>query len=145
MIGLPLVYSLPRVADYIDKSGLKDRVTLIATGGLRHSADVAKALALGAEAVYMAGALKIALGCKYIRECHLGTCPYGIATQTKKLRKRLNVDKAAKRVSNFIQAATHDIETIARICGKDDIHELSRDDLKAINPELSRITGVALA
>jgi len=144
-VGLPLVYSLPRVADYIDKNGLRDRVTLIAAGGLRHSADVAKALALGAEAVYMAGALKIALGCKYIRECHLGTCPYGIATQTKKLRKRLNVDKAAEKVANFIKAATHDIETITRICGKEDIHKLNRVDLKAIDPELSRITGVTLA
>ncbi len=144
-VGLPLVYSLPRVADYIVKKGLRDRVTLIATGGLRHSADAAKALALGAEAVYMAGALKIALGCKYIRECHLGTCPYGIATQTKKPRRRLKVLKSAQRVANFIQAATSDIKTIARICGKDDIHKLSRQDLKAINPELSRITGVDLA
>ena len=75
-VGLPLVYSLPRIANYITNNALGDRITLIATGGLRHSSDVAKALALGAEAVYMAGALKIAMGCKYIRECHLGTCPY---------------------------------------------------------------------
>jgi glutamate synthase domain-containing protein 2 len=144
-VGLPLVYSLPRVANYIEKNGLGERITLIATGGLRHSADIAKALALGAEAVYMAGALKIAMGCKYIRECHLGTCPYGIATQTKALRKRLDVDLAAQRVANFISAATEEIKTFARICGKGDIHKLDKNDLKAINPELARITGVKLA
>lgn len=144
-VGLPLVYSLPRVANYIEKNGLGERITLIATGGLRHSADVAKALALGAEAVYMAGALKIAMGCKYIRECHLGTCPYGIATQTKALRKRLDVDLAAQRVTNFISAATEELKTFARICGKGDIHKLDKNDLKAINPELARITGVELA
>jgi len=144
-VGLPLVYSLPRVANYIEKNGLRGRITLIATGGLRHSADVSKALALGAEAVYMAGALKIAMGCKYIRECHLGTCPYGIATQTKVLRKRLDVDLAAQRVANFINAATEELRTFARICGKGDIHKLDKNDLKALNPELARITGVELA
>jgi len=144
-VGLPLVYSLPGVANYIAKNGLGDRITLVATGGLRHSADVAKALALGAEAVYMAGALKIAMGCKYIRECHLGTCPYGIATQTKALRKRLDVDLAAQRVANFIDAATDELRTFARICGKDNIHKLDRNDLKAIHPELARITGVEMA
>ncbi len=144
-VGLPLVYSLPRVANYIEKYGLRERITLIATGGLRHSADVSKALALGAEAVYMAGALKIAMGCKYIRECHLGTCPYGIATQTKVLRKRLDVDLAAHRIANFINAATEELRTFARICGKGDIHKLDKNDLKALNPELARITGVELA
>ena len=144
-VGLPLVYSLPKVADYLYKNGLRERVTLIATGGLRHSGDVAKAIALGAEGVYMAGALKIAMGCKYIRECHLGTCPYGIATQERSLRKRLDVDIAAKRVANFIRAATEEVKTFARICGKDEIHKLDRDDLRAINPEVARITGVEMA
>ncbi|UCE40101.1 MAG: nitronate monooxygenase [Candidatus Aminicenantes bacterium] len=144
-IGLPLVYALPRVVEYIDKNGLREKITLIATGGFRHSADVAKALALGAEAVYMAGALKIAMGCKYIRECHLGTCPYGIATQTKVLRKRLDVDRAAQKIAKFINAATEELRTFARICGKNDIHKLDRKDLRAINPELARVTGVEMA
>jgi glutamate synthase domain-containing protein 2 len=144
-VGLPLVYSLPKVADYLRKNGLNERVTLIATGGLRHSGDVAKAIALGAEAVYMAGALKIAMGCKYIRECHLGTCPYGIATQERSLRKRLDVDIAAQSVVNFIRAATEELKTFTRICGKDEIQKLDRDDLRAINPEVARITGVEMA
>ncbi len=144
-VGLPLVYALPRVADFLAEQDLRRKVTLVATGGLRHSGDIAKALALGAEAVYMAGAMKIALGCKYIRECHLGTCPYGIATQDPNLRARLNVEEKAQQVANFINAATGEIRSVARICGKDNIHDLTKDDLAALDPELSRITGVPLA
>jgi len=144
-VGLPLVFSLPKVANYVQKNGLKDKVTLIATGGLRHASDVAKAISLGAEAVYMAGALKIAMGCKYIRECHLGTCPYGIATQTEKLRCRLDVDVAAQKIANFINAATEEVKSITRICGKKNIHLLDRSDLRSLSPELARITGVELA
>jgi len=144
-VGLPLVYSLPRVADYLTANKLKDKVTLIATGGLRHSGDVAKALALGAEAVYLAGAMKIALGCKYIRACHQGSCPYGIATQDGHLRKRLDVEKGARKAANFINATTEEIKAFARICGKDNIHGLDKGDLVAVDPELARITGVNLA
>jgi len=141
-VGLPLVYSLPRIAEYIERKGLKDRVTLIATGGLRHPGDIAKAIALGAEAVYLAGALKIALGCTYLRKCHEGSCPYGIATQDNKLRKRLNWEEGARKVFNFIHAATDEIKTIARICGKSNVHDLDKTDLVSLDPELSRLTGV---
>jgi glutamate synthase domain-containing protein 2 len=141
-VGLPLIYALPKAAEFIKINQLGDRVTLIAAGGIRHSADAAKALALGAEAVYMAGALKIALGCRYIRECHLGTCPYGIATQNKKLRRRLNVDKGARQVANFIRVTTDEIKNFAGICGKDSIHGLNPNDLASLSPELTRVTGV---
>ena len=141
-IGLPLVYALPRVADFLDNHKLRDKVTLIATGGLRHSGDVAKALALGAEAVYMAGALKCAMGCKYIRECHLGTCPYGIATQDRRLRKKLDVEKSAKSIANFITALTEEIKSIARICGKSSLIQLDKSDLCALNPLIAEITDI---
>lgn len=144
-VGLPLIYSLPRVADFLDRHGLRERVSLIAAGGIRHPADIAKAIALGADGVYMAGALKIALGCTYLRQCHLGNCPYGIATQDGKLRKRLDVKQGAARVANFIGAATEEVISIARICGKLSIHDLNRDDLVSLTPELSRITGIPLA
>jgi glutamate synthase domain-containing protein 2 len=144
-VGLPLIYSLPRAADYLDQHNLRKSVTLIAAGGIRHAGDAAKALALGADAVYMAGALKIALGCRYLRECHLGTCPYGIATQNGKLRRRLNVEEGARRAANFIRATTEETKIITRICGKASIHELNRSDLASLSPELSRITGVSPA
>jgi len=144
-VGLPLIYSLPRISDFLNHHELRDRVTLIAAGGIRHPADIAKAIALGADGVYMAGALKIALGCTYLRQCHLGSCPYGIATQDGKLRKRLDVKKAAVRVANFIKAATEEVKSIARICGKASVHDLNRDDLVSLDQELSRITNIPMA
>jgi len=141
-VGLPLVYALPGVADFLRKNDLSQRVTLIAAGGIRHAGDIAKALALGAEGVYMGGALKIALGCTYLRQCHLGNCPHGIATQNKKLRKRLDVEQGANRIARFINAVTEDVKTVARSCGKDSVHALDRSDLAALHPDLARITGV---
>ncbi len=117
-------------------------MTLIAAGGIRHAGDIAKALALGAEGVYMGGALKIALGCTYLRQCHLGNCPHGIATQDKKLRKRLDVEQGAARIAHFIQATTEEVKSVARSCGRDSVHDLDQTDLAALDPELARITGV---
>ena len=144
-VGLPLIYALPKAADFLKENGLADRVTLVATGGLRHAADVAKALAVGADAVYLGGALKIALGCRYIRKCHEGVCPYGIATQNPELRTRLDVEKGAEKVARFIRAATGELQAICRICGKSGLNELNRNDLVALEPELSRITGIKMA
>lgn len=144
-VGLPLVYTLSKAARFIEENRLKDQVTLIATGGLRHSMDATKAIALGADAVYMGGALKIALGCRYIKECHKGTCPYGIATQDPVLRKRLNVDEKAEAVANFISAATEEIKSIARICGKNNIHKLDRNDLASLTSKMARISDTNLA
>ena len=144
-VGLPLIYALPRVADFLRSKGLSHRVTLIAAGGIRHAGDIAKALALGAEGVYMGSALKVALGCTYLRQCHLGNCPHGIATQNKKLRRRLNVEQGAARIARFIKAATEDVKCVARSCGKDSVHDLDRTDLAALHPELTRITGVESA
>jgi len=143
-VGLPLVYSLPKMADFMETHGMKEDMTLIAAGGLRTGADFAKALALGAEAVYIASAAKIAMGCTYNCPCHTGTCPQGIATHDPKLRKRLNPDKTAVKVANFIKAATEEIADIVRIVGKNDVRRLSKNDLRALDSEIARITGVKL-
>jgi glutamate synthase domain-containing protein 2 len=144
-VGLPLIYSLSKAAQFLQKNDLQDQVTLIATGGLRHGLDVAKTIALGADAVYLGGALKIALGCRYIKDCHKGTCPFGIATQNPRLRTRLDINEKAMHVANFIRAATNEIKAIARICGKNNIHGINKNDLIALTPEMARITGVNLA
>ncbi|XOF35032.1 MAG: glutamate synthase-related protein [Candidatus Electrothrix sp. YB6] len=144
-VGLPLIYSLPKTADFLRREGLTDRVTLIAAGGMRHAGDIAKAIALGAEGVYMGTALKIALGCAYLRQCHLGNCPHGIATQDKRLRKRLDVEQGAAKISSFIIAVTEEVKALTRACGKEAVHTLDRTDLAALQPELARITGVDMA
>jgi glutamate synthase domain-containing protein 2 len=134
------------VADFMEKHGMKEDVTLIAAGGLRTGADFAKALALGANAVYIATAAMIAMGCVYNNcSCHTGMCLRGIATHDPKLRKRLVPDKAAVKVANFIKAATAEIASITRIVGKNNVRLLTKEHLRALEPEISRITGVKLA
>ncbi|MCI5140758.1 MAG: glutamate synthase, partial [Candidatus Electrothrix sp. ATG1] len=88
---------------------------------------------------------KIALGCTYLRQCHLGKCPHGIATQDKKLRKRLDVEQGAARIARFIRATTEEVKSVARCCGKNSVHNLDRTDLAALRPELTRITGIESA
>lgn len=65
--------------------------------------------------------------------------------QDGKLRKRLNIEKSAVKVANFITAATEEVKSIARICGKNALHKLDREDLAALDPELSRITNIQMA
>ncbi|HIE26860.1 TPA: glutamate synthase [Candidatus Poribacteria bacterium] len=144
-IGLPLAYSLPKVADFMVKHRLKEDMTLIAAGGLRTGADFAKAIALGADAVCIASAAKIAMGCTYNCFCHSGRCFRGIATNDPELRQRLKPDEAAVKVANFIKAATEEIANITRIVGKNDVRLLNKDDLRALDSEIARITGVELA
>ena len=99
---LPPVFALYRARKFLDRAG--SRVTLCVTGGFRDSADIAKALALGADAVALATASLIAIGCQQYRVCHTGRCPVGITTQDPELRKRLDVDQSAQRLADFYAA-----------------------------------------
>ncbi len=97
---VPTVYALYRARKYLDS--ISSDISLVITGGLRISADVAKALAMGADAVAVASAALIAAACQQYRICGSGNCPVGIATQDPKLRERLKVDQAAQRVANYL-------------------------------------------
>ena len=137
---VPTVYALHRARKYLDSVG--SDISLVITGGLRVSADFAKAIAMGADAVAVASAGLIAAACQQYRICGNGTCPVGIATQDEKLRARLKVDAAAQRVANFLNVTLKELKTFARITGHEDLHDLSVDDLITISREISEHTNI---
>jgi len=140
--AVPTIYALARARRFLDESGAAG-VSLVATGGLRTSADIAKALALGADAVAVASAALMAAGCQQYRICHTGRCPVGIATQDPELRSRLRIDLSATRLENYLSAITHELRDFARLTGHDDIHALSTDDLRTTSTEIARYTPIA--
>lgn len=137
---VPTVYALYRARKYLDS--VHSDISLVITGGLRVSADVAKALAMGADAVAVASAPLIAAACQQYRICGSGNCPVGIATQDEKLRERLKVDQSAKRVANYLNVTLSELKSFARITGHSSIHDLSVDDLVTINREISEYTNI---
>ena len=140
-VGIPIVAALPRATRFLTEQGVKDQITLIAGGGLRTSADFARCLALGADAVYIGTAALIAINCEQYRACHTGLCPTGVTTHNPSLVKQLNVESGIKRLTNFIATATAEVAELTRIVGKDDVKKLDRSDLVALNKELAEITG----
>ena len=141
--SVPTIYALYRARKYLDS--IKSDIDLVITGGLRVSSDFAKAIAMGADAVAIASAAMVAAACQQYRICGTGMCPVGMATQDEKLRERLHIDAAAKRIENYLTCSANELKTFARITGHDDIHDLSVDDLCTINREISEHTNIAHA
>ncbi len=137
---VPTIYALYRARKYLDS--VHSDISLVITGGLRVSADVAKALAMGADAVAVASAALIAAACQQYRICGSGNCPVGIATQDPELRKRLKVDQSAQRVANYLNVSLSELKTFARITGHACVHDLNVDDLITINREISEFTNI---
>lgn len=140
---VPTVYALYRARKYLDS--VHSDISLVITGGLRVSADIAKALAMGADAVAVASAPLIAAACQQYRICGSGNCPVGIATQNPDLRARLKVEQSAKRVANYLNVTRKELETFARITGHTSVHDLNVDDLVTISREISEFTNIVHA
>ena len=138
--SVPTIYALCRARKYLDS--VNSDISLIITGGLRVSSDVAKALAMGADAVAVASAALIASACQQYRICGTGNCPVGIATQDPKLRERLKTEQAAKRVANYLNVTKEELKTFARITGHASVHDLNVCDLVTINREISEFTNI---
>ncbi len=141
-VGIPIFTALPRAFNTLNDLGLKKRVSLIAGGGLHSSADFAKCLALGADAVYIGTAALIAINCEQYRICYTGRCPTGITTQDPMLTKQVDLADGVKKLSNFIEVSTMEIANFTRIVGKNDVSMLDKDDLVSVDRDLARATGV---
>jgi glutamate synthase domain-containing protein 2 len=140
-ISVPTIPALARARRYLDNQGRQD-ITLIITGGLRVPADFIKALALGADAIAVSNSALQAIGCLGMRACHTNNCPVGIATQKEALRKRLQIDHAAKRLNNFFQASVELMQVMARACGHSHLNQFCLDDLTTWNREMAHLSGV---
>jgi len=139
--SVPSVYAVDRAGRFFDEHGVVG-VSLIATGGFRISSDIAKALALGADAVALGTAAMIAAGCDQYRTCHTGKCPTGVTTQDPVLRERLDITTGARGVENFFHATAEELEMFCRLCGRSDIHDLAVEDLRTTHSEISAHTRI---
>ena len=160
-VGQPTLACIRPAVQALQDLGLHREVQLVVSGGIRSGADVAKALALGADAVSIGTAALIALGDndpKYEAEYnalgtthgayddwHEGRDPAGITTQDPELSKRLDPEAAGRRLRNYLKVMTLEAQTIARACGKSHVHNLEPEDLCALTMEAAAMAKVPLA
>jgi glutamate synthase domain-containing protein 2 len=142
-VCLPPIYAIRRARKFLDQKG--SPTTFCVTGGFRDSTDIAKALALGADAVALASASLIAIGCQQYRICNTGNCPVGIATQDPDLRTRFSVEASVERFKNFYTVTKEELQTLARINGRSDVHDLGMADIFTISNEVAQNTDIAYA
>jgi len=160
--GIPTLPGIVLAREALEELGLLKKVYLVASGGIRNGIDAAKAIALGADAVAIGQAAIIALNCNrelpgitdfvrevgvpagYCTKCHTGKCPVGITTQDPRLEKRLAIDEAAVRVASLLSSMTLEMKLITCALGKRNVHDLTVDDLSALNVEASMMAKVPM-
>ena len=160
-VGLPTLACIRPAVQALQDLGMHRKVQLVVSGGIRTGADVAKALALGADAVSIGTAALVALGdndpkweAEYNKlgttagaydDWHEGQDPAGITTQDPELMARLDPIKAGQRLRNYLSVLTLECQTIARACGKSHVHNLEPEDLCALTVEAAAMAQVPLA
>src|SRR5262245_29185323 len=173
-VGIPTLAALRQAVDALDDLNARGKVQLVISGGIRTGADVAKALAMGADAVSLGQAVLFALGCNndtwlrdgaggsehvsalhdyralgtapgFCHHCHTGRCPVGVTTQDPDLERRLDPAVGARWMTNYLKALTMELTAIARACGTSDVHHLEPDDLAAVTIEAAAMAKVPLA
>jgi glutamate synthase domain-containing protein 2 len=169
--GIPTLAAVRLAAEALREVGKQDEVQLVVSGGIRSGADVAKALALGADAVSIGVGSLIALGCNrstwrsadgaehdalddyralgtapgFCHHCHTGRCPVGVTTQDPNLERRLDPEVGSRWMTNYLKALTMELTTLARACGKSNVHHLEPEDLVALTVEAAAMARVPLA
>lgn len=160
-VGIPISPAIPQAVQALQEMGMHRKVQLIVSGGIRNGADVAKAMALGADAVAIGTAALIALGDNHPRldselkkigsaagfydDWQNGRDPAGITTQDPELAKRLNPEEAGRRLANYLRVLVLEAQTMARACGKSHLHNLDPEDLVALTVEAAAMARVPLA
>ena len=160
-VGIPTLPAVRLAVEALKELGVHRQVQLIVSGGIRTGSDVAKALALGADAVSIGMAALMALNCNaplYLEDyealgtrpgacnlCQTGRCPVGVTTQDPLLEARLDPEEAGRRVRNYLSTLTMECQTLARACGKSHVHNLEPEDLAALTVEAAAMAQVPLA
>lgn len=123
-VGIPIELAIAVVDQRLREEAIRNRVSLLAAGGFRSSADVIKAIALGADAVYIATSALIAIGCRLCQKCYTGKCSWGICTQDPYKTKRVNPDVAAERVVNMVRGWSREIKEMMGGMGINSVESL---------------------
>lgn len=133
-VGIPIELALASVDERLRQEGIRNQASLIVAGGIRCSADVVKAIALGADAVYIATAALIAVGCTVCQRCYTGKCPWGIATNDPYLAKRINPEIAHEKLANLIRGWGHEIQEMLGGMGLNALESLrgNREKLRGV-------------
>ena len=129
-VGIPVEVALAQADQRLREEGIRHQASIIAAGGIRNSADVVKAIALGADAVYVATAAMIAVGCTLCQQCHRGLCAWGITTNRPELLPRLPVDQATGRLVSLLRGWQHEIQEMLGLMGLNSIESLRGNRLK---------------
>lgn len=148
-VGIPIELALASVDKRLRDEGIRDNVSIVVGGSIRSSADIVKAIALGADCVYIATAALLALGCHLCRSCHTGKCNWGIATQEPELVRRLNPDIGYRRLVNLLTAWQHEIKEMMGGMGINSIESLKGNRLMlrgvGLNEKELEILGIKYA
>ena len=143
--GIPTIASIVEADKALKEVNLREDVSLVAAGGIRSGSDLAIALALGADAVYIATAALVSIGCRVCQECYTGNCKKGIASQDLALRHRMNYKEAGIKVANYIKAMTQEACMLVQQAGNSHVSKLEKENLRALTLEASSLSGVPMA
>ncbi|MGD8241007.1 MAG: FMN-binding glutamate synthase family protein, partial [Armatimonadota bacterium] len=140
-LGIPIEIAVAVVDERLREEGIRNQASIVAAGGMRSSADVAKAIALGADAVAIGTVALLSLGCTLCQKCYTGRCSWGICTQDPELTRRIDPVVGARRIANLVKAWSAELEEILGALGLNAVESLrgSKERLRGLNLEESTL------